>query len=1316
MKSKPSKFLSLALALLLLLQLIPASALRVAAAQPDGLFLYPEYPKKIARDYLYEVSVSQGGNRYRLPVYNYERHANHYSGNGVNSEMERRFCEFSFSSGDVTVEITVHEDMTSYMVMPSEKSIASANTGNTVTFTIDEPGQYVFRINDDDYYNLAIFADAAETDVPNPSAENVIVFNEENPAPKSIQRRTNASVNSVTHAYTYVDGTTRYAEGTVLYFEAGWHDVTYLGLDSNQQVYLAPGAVLNSRIQVNADAENVKIFGRGMLRDGNDTRAYNSDGLFNYLLNIGYGWNPLCAAKNVEVRDIKLLDSKSFNVVFNAAKNCNLDNIKIISNEISTDGISYWGNSSEITVKNSYIYVCDNLFVIGSGGAVKDLLVENCVLGTSIALFFPQATLTGENMIFRNLSVFRANGMIYEVAGGYNGGTITIENMSLVDCVPPRGSTTPAGNFFGIRNTTAGNGKLKTVVMKNIALPTYPSGKVSVSTRRGTTDSSGNFTESTSAYGNCHVTITNLYTGTQPVTYDSDTGVGSDNILYYAVPENSTVGVKSTVKIVNDGTYTPPTANRTTVNVTVPKVYLRTSAKANNGIARTGLRVNAPIAAFEQNGTVYVDAAAIAEKFGFSADKNGTQLSLYDEHTLVRVTKDSHVLWVRGEELTMSAPALEKDGRIAVPYEFFEKAFARTATYTATEKTVVIQNLDRGENLLKNGDFESPYALESWTCFDFTPLTISDDAHSGSHAMLMRPGTNFSLSDVSTSWRGGYQPILPLVRQYGGGLYTVSFWAKCLDETIGENALITSDLTTGYGMVTGSAVTYALTDSWQQYTFTVRVADSTDGVNGGPDMKSSMRYYLNIAFKGASRVLIDDVTFVKTSHDTNYDYQKKTTTASTDTLAFGETATLTVAGVNGLTLSAAATNDAVAVGEFDGAATKTATLTVRMPSRYERTCTVYVRDLNSGRIVGEATFTIPADPTAPRYALDFTVQGQTREYYIGQAVDDTQTTLSVTYQDGTSAMVNSGWTTDYAFTEAGTSTVNYHLDGKTVPVNVTVKNVAVESLTLTAQPTKMTYAEGETFCADGMAVTARYADGTELPVVTYTVTAPASLTVGQRSVQIACGGAALTFKVNVSAEISSQETYPYATIRIGNGVNPGIRFCMTMPKDALYDAHYPTTDEGKTYEYSDSALLKFGTVLIPTAQLDEGKTVAQMFADGSDKVLNVPASVLTSQDAQAVYYTAVLTDIPAARDGYLKEVQACAYVCWRTDTASPWQYRFGESLAASYYQTALAMTSGEYSASRTTPPDADERAIMEDLHRIVDLVEAPTWLGGNLWY
>ncbi len=1303
------KILSLILAAMLFLPLLAALAIQGNAQGTDTIVTYPEYPERVARDYLYEVSVSQGGNRYQLPVYNYERHANHYSGNGVNSEMDRRFCEFSFSSGDVTVEITVHEDMTSYMVMPSEKSIASANADNTVTFTIDEPGQYVFRINDDDYYNLAIFADAAETDVPNPSAENVIVFNEENPAPKSIQRRANASVNSVTHAYTYVDGTTRYAEGTVLYFEAGWHDVTSLGLDSNQQVYLAPGAVLNSRIQVNADAENVKIFGRGMLRDGNDTRAYNSDGLFCYLLNIGYGWNPLCAAKNVEVRDIKLLDSKSFNVVFNAAKNCTLDNIKIISNEISTDGISYWGGSSEITVKNSYIYVCDNLFVIGAGGAVKDLLVENCVLGTSIALFFPQATLTGENMIFKNLSVFRAKGMIYEVTGGYQGGTVTIENMSLVDCVPARGGNVPAGDFFGIRNTTAGNGKLKTVVMKNVALPVYPSGKVTVSTRRGTTDSSGNFTESTSAYGNCHVTITNLYTGTQPVTYDSDTGVGSDNIVYYAVPENSTVGVKSTVKIVNDGTYTPPTANRTTVNaVTVPKVYLRSSVKASNGIDRTGLRVNAPIAAFAQNGTIYVDAAAIAEKFGFSADKNGAQLSLYDEHTLVRVTKDSRTLWVRGEELTMSAPALEKDGRIAVPYEFFEKAFARKVTYTAAEKTVTIQNYDRGENLLKNGDFESPYALESWTCFDFTPLTLSDDAHSGSHALLMRPTTNFSLSDPATSWRGGYQHVTDIVRQYGGGEYTVRFWARCDDETVGESALIGTGVSCWYGMNVSEKTAQPLTADWKEYTFTVQVSDTSDGVYGDWDMRHNNRYYLNFAFVGASRVLIDDVTFVKTSGETHYDYQKKTTTASTDTLTFGKTATLFVTNMYGLEAEFLPTNDAILVENVSGNLTKTATLTVRMPSRYERSCAVYVRDLSTGRIVGEATFTIPADPTAPRYAVRIEPQNRQTVFYPGEIPNPQY--LTVHFQDGSSKSAASGWTVSYDFSKAGKTAVSYVYDGVFHTFDATVKDVRVQSLKITKLPAKTAYAVGESFDPTGMTVTAAYSDGATREIGDYRLTAPTLDKAGSATVTLEFGGAKTTLTLSVY-EKEMQNRAIGANIRL-EGDTPAIRFGMRVIKDANFDRW----TDGKEYEYQENGNCVFGALLLPAAWIPEGTDLLTMALDGDSRVLDVTAKYIYEQDSRSLTYTAVLMGIPNTAEAYHMEITACFYVKYRADASSEWEYRNLSTVTRSYYRTVLAALDGAYSSENLPNPTEEQREIIRRLQLIRDRAEEKTWMGGDNWY
>ena len=220
---KVIRTISLVLMLAMVFHTMPLSTVGAVDAQTDSIVLYPEYPDRVERDNMYKVYVSQNGNRYEIPVYNYQRHANHYAhAVTVHGELDRRFCEFSFGSGEVTIEIECNVDMSSYSVIPSTAGISGTVSGNTVSFTIDKPQQLVFRLNDDDYTNLAIFADAVETDVPDKNASNVVVFNEQNPAPNDIG--------------TSNEGSATYPAGNILYFEAGWHYVQYLALTSNQQV------------------------------------------------------------------------------------------------------------------------------------------------------------------------------------------------------------------------------------------------------------------------------------------------------------------------------------------------------------------------------------------------------------------------------------------------------------------------------------------------------------------------------------------------------------------------------------------------------------------------------------------------------------------------------------------------------------------------------------------------------------------------------------------------------------------------------------------------------------------------------------------------------------------------------------------------------------------------------------------------------------------------------------------------------------------------------------------------------------------------
>ena len=95
---KRLRLFAIILAVVMMFQAMPFTI--ASAAVNDTIVLYPEYPEKIERDYMYTVYVSQGGKHYEIPVYNSMRHSNHYVRGdlGTYSEVDRRFCQFSAKS------------------------------------------------------------------------------------------------------------------------------------------------------------------------------------------------------------------------------------------------------------------------------------------------------------------------------------------------------------------------------------------------------------------------------------------------------------------------------------------------------------------------------------------------------------------------------------------------------------------------------------------------------------------------------------------------------------------------------------------------------------------------------------------------------------------------------------------------------------------------------------------------------------------------------------------------------------------------------------------------------------------------------------------------------------------------------------------------------------------------------------------------------------------------------------------------------------------------------------------------------------------
>ncbi len=316
----------------------------------DGtLVVYPEYDKRIERDYMYDVKVVQGEKAYDLTCYNHCE-AVSTSVRTVNGDMYRRFCEFGFGGGAVRVDITVYTDFNSYTVMPSAKGFKSTREGNVISVYLDKPDYFMLKLDASDDSILSVFAEELEEDIPNKGDEDVI----------------------------YIDG----------WFEPEDGSTEYVISKSGSTVYIAPGAVLNARVKVIGD--NITIKGRGMILDpysdvyktdisttGNNEWNNDGDGV-RYLLHVtGFG----CV-----IDGIKMIDARDFNL-WVQCEGLEAKNLKILSSQMCTDGITPHkggGNSFE----HCFIYVADNAIVLSSSNTTTTF--KDITIGTICCGIFPQ--------------------------------------------------------------------------------------------------------------------------------------------------------------------------------------------------------------------------------------------------------------------------------------------------------------------------------------------------------------------------------------------------------------------------------------------------------------------------------------------------------------------------------------------------------------------------------------------------------------------------------------------------------------------------------------------------------------------------------------------------------------------------------------------------------------------------------------------------------------------------------------------------------------------------------------------------------------
>ena len=421
---------------------ICAAALPFAAlVAHGGVVVYPEYDARIERDYAYVVRVWQGSEKKRLVVYNHcEKSALTTRTRG--GDVNRRFCEFAFDGGPVQVDVAVCEDVKSYAVFPSRLGLKNAFQDGVISVRVDRPCNFGIRLNDYDKTILSVFADAPEDAAKVPRKGDPKVF---------------------------------YVEGWV---DPPGEDGVTVVADPVKEVYIAPGAVLNSRLVVKA--KGAYVHGRGMMLD-----PMSDIFRFDQTKNTRRGFLNV-SADGVVVEDIKLVDARTFNYC-SWAKDVTFRNVKALASMMCSDGMTNGGRN--LRVGGAWLYVGDNALVVSGikGGA----LYRDVAIGTSCNAIFPQGS--NEGVVMENIDIFRAdegciknsyNGVLRrntkwnEMNAGeakkepgpqdlvHQSQDFTFRNLSAVDCVL-------FSRFFAAGNM----GTLpKTFVMENVSIP-YTTGR-----------------------------------------------------------------------------------------------------------------------------------------------------------------------------------------------------------------------------------------------------------------------------------------------------------------------------------------------------------------------------------------------------------------------------------------------------------------------------------------------------------------------------------------------------------------------------------------------------------------------------------------------------------------------------------------------------------------------------------------------------------------------------------------------------------------------------------------------------------------------
>jgi hypothetical protein len=234
-------------------------------------------------------------------------------------------------------------------------------------------------------------------------------------------------------------------------------------------------------------------------------------------------------------------------------------------------------------------------------------------------------------------------------------------------------------------------------------------------------------------------------------------------------------------------------------------------------------------------------------------------------------------------------------------------------------------------------------------------------------------------------------------------------------------------------------------------------------------------------------------------------------------------------------------------------------------------------------------------PVGTLNSIKVTRQPASRTYNIGDVFDPDGMEVTAAYKGSGGSFTKAVSHFEYdtsAFTSTGRKavTVSYTQGSvtRTATVNVTVSNIKLEKIEVSAPPARTAYKIGDAFDPAGMEVTATYSDGSTRRVNGY-VCSPDTFSEGDKSVTVAYGAKTATVNAGIGLAASIAVTTPPGKTAESSGESTGPGY------DAI-TVYLSYSKSGKFVTGSDGSLLCNAPVTVYDMDQDGKYTIGDAFA------------------------------------------------------------------------------------------------------------------------